>query len=265
MSWASRRKSLIFLIGSALAAAFLVVVLIAIFYRTPSCTDGIQNQDEAGIDCSGSCPHLCSALVQPPAVLFTKVLQNGNRTDVIALIENKNTEAAAKNVPYRVSLYGEGQLFVREITGTVDLPPRTTKPIFLQGVVSGLPAQAGEQSIVNAFLEIVPSAPKWFTLTVDPRVVPTVLNATLIGTVSNPRVEAKLMNPSSAPLSNVQAIVLVSDANKNVIAASATVVPTISAQGESTATFTWNNAFVGTPVSAEVVPIIPLPAQAGLP
>jgi hypothetical protein len=254
MSWASRRRSLIFLIGSALAVAFFVVVLIAILYRTPSCTDGIQNQGEAGSDCGGSCAYLCTDLVQPPIVLFTKVLKNTDgRSDVVAVIENKNADAAAKNVPYRVSLYGEGQSFIREITGTVDLPPRTTKPIFLSGVVSG------EQLIVNAFLEIAPSTPKWFTLAADPRIVPSVLNATLTGTVSNPRVEAMLMNPSSAPLSNVQAIVLVSDVNKNVIAASATVVPVISAQGQSLATFTWNNAFIGVPVSAEVVPIIPLP------
>lgn len=254
MSWASRRRSLIFLIGSALAVAFFVVVLIAILYRTPSCTDGIQNQGEAGIDCGGSCEYLCTAQVQPPAVLFTKVLKNSDgRTDVVALIENKNADAAAKNVPYRISLYGEGQAFVREVTGTVDLPPRTAKPVYLSGVVSGT------QPIVNAFLEIESSAPKWFSLTVDPRIVPTVVRATLIGTEFNPRVEAILANPSSAPLSNVQAVVLVSDANKNVIAASATVVPTIPAQGQSTATFTWNNAFAGIPASAEVVPIIPLP------
>lgn len=254
MSWASRRRSLIFLIGSALAVAFFVVVLMVISYRTPSCTDGIQNQDEAGIDCGGSCPYLCIARVQPPIVLFTKVLDNGaGRTDIIALVENKNAGIAAKNVPYRIALYGEGHAFIREVTGTVDLPPRTAKPIFLPGVVSG------GQPIVSAFLEIAATAPKWFTLTVDPRVVPTVSRATLIGTESNPRVEAVLANPSSSLLVNVHAIVLVSDAGKNVIAASETVVSTIPVRGQTTATFTWNNAFSGIPASAEVVPIIPLP------
>ncbi|MCX6787325.1 MAG: hypothetical protein NTY93_02255 [Candidatus Kaiserbacteria bacterium] len=253
MSWASRRRSLIFLIGSALSVAFFAVVLIAIFYRTPSCTDGVQNQDEAGIDCGGSCAYLCTAQEQPPIVLFTKVLQTGGRTDIIALIENKNSDAAAKNVPYRIALYGSGQSFIREINGTLDLPPRATKPIYVPGVVSG------EQPIVSAFLDIAASAPQWFTMTVDPRIIPTVSHITLSGTASNPRVEAMLTNPSSSPITNVQAIVLVYDANKNVIAASETVVPVISAQGQSTATFTWNNAFAGTPALADVMPIIPLP------
>ncbi|OGF94510.1 hypothetical protein A2433_01120 [Candidatus Giovannonibacteria bacterium RIFOXYC1_FULL_48_8] len=254
MSWASQRRFFILLIVGAIAAAFCVVVLIPTLYKTPSCTDGIQNQDEAGIDCGGSCAYLCTAEVQPPIVLFTKVLQNAEgRTDVIALVENKNADVAAKDVPYRIALYGEGHSFVQEINGTVDLPPRTTKPIYLPGVVSG------GKPIVQAFLEISPSAPQWFTLTADPRIVPKVSHTTFVGTESNPRVEAVLTNSSGVPLTNVQAIVLVYDTNKNVIAASGTVLPVISAQGQSTATFTWNIAFAGIPASAEVVPIIPLP------
>jgi len=261
MSWASQRRFFILLIVGVVVVVFLTIVIISAIYKTPSCTDGVQNQNEAGIDCGGSCSYLCADRVHPPRVLFTKVLKNNNdRTDIIALIENKNTDAAAKNVPYRISLYGEGQVFIREITGTVDLPPRTTKPIFLPGVVSGLPAQAGKQPIVSAFLEIAASAPHWFTLTVDPRIIPTVSRTTLVGTESNPRVEAILTNPSSSSIMNVHAIVFVYDANKNVIAASATVVPVIQAQGQSIATFTWNNAFSGIPASEEVVPIIPLPA-----
>lgn len=254
MSWASQRRFLILITGGAIIVAFVAVMLILIFYKAPSCTDSIQNQDEAGIDCSGSCPYLCTAQVQPPIVLFTKVLQNAEgRSDVISLIQNKNADAAAKNVPYRIALYGEGHSFIREITGMVDLPPRTTKPIFLSGIVSG------GQPVVSAFLEITASAPRWFTLNVDPRIIPTVLRATLIGTESNPRVEAILVNPSSSTLTNIQAIVLVSDANKNVIAASKTVVSAIPIQEQATATFTWNNAFAGVPASVEVVPIIPLP------
>lgn len=34
---------------------------------TPTCTDGIQNGNETGIDCGGSCPNACSA--PPPAAL----------------------------------------------------------------------------------------------------------------------------------------------------------------------------------------------------
>ena len=260
MSWAAGRRLIILLIVGAIAVAFLTVVLISALYKTPSCTDGVQNQNEAGVDCGGPCAYLCTALEQAPTVLFTKVLQNNDgRTDIIASVENKNVNAAAKNVPYRIVLYGEEQSSLGELTGTIDLPPRTTMLVYLPGVA------AGNQKIVSAFLDIAASAPQWFVLTVDSRVVPMVANTTQSGTSETPRIEAVLTNPSTSALSNVQVIVLVHDVRKTVIAASKTIVPTIPAQGQAVATFTWNNAFPSVPASIEVVPIVPLPAQAGLP
>jgi len=256
MSWAAQRRFFILLIIGLAVVAFLAMVFIASFYKTPSCADGVANQEENGIDCGGPCKYLCAELQQPPTVLFTKVLDNGaGRTDVIALVENKNTNAGAKNVPYSITLYGADQLFIQKIDGSFDLPPGATEPIF----VSGVDAQGGEQKIVSAFLDIPASAPKWFAVTAAQRVVPTVVRATQTGTELAPRIEAILANSSGYPLVNVRAIVLVYNAQRDVIAASETVVPTISAQGQSTALFTWNSSFSDMPASIEVVPIILLP------
>lgn len=255
MSWAARRRFFILLIVGAVVVAFTTVVLTATFYKTPSCTDGVQNQTEAGIDCGGSCPYLCSAQVQPPTVLFTKALENGaGRTDVIASVENKNANAAARDVPYRITLYGANQSLIQEVTGTLDLPPGATVPVFV-------PGSSGKQKVVNAFLNIAPSSLHWFTMTVDPRIVPLVSNTKQSGSVDAPRIEAILANPSAVALTNVRAIVLVHGASGDIIAASQTVVPVISAQGRATATFTWNSAFSNAPASIEVVPIVPLPSS----
>ena len=260
MGWAARRRFIILFIVGAIGAAFLAVVLIATFYKTPSCTDGVQNQGEAGIDCGGSCTYLCLNQEQPPTVLFTKVLSNGEgRTDVIALVQNKNATAAAKNVPYRITLYNNKHVLIREIDSTLDLPPAAEVPIFISGVAQGT------QKITSAFLEIDASTPRWFVMATDTRVVPTVVNTTRGGTANTPRISAVFNNSSVVDLSNVQAIVLVYDARKNIIAASKTLIPIIPAQGEATGIFTWNGAFVGTPASIRVMPIIPLPAQASLP
>ncbi len=253
MSWAARRRFIIFLILGAVIAATLSVIFVTAFYKAPSCVDGIQNQGEAGIDCGGPCPYLCNALEQPPTVLFTTVLtNNAGRTDIVASIENKNIDAAAKDVPYNVMLYGTDQTLIQEVSGTLDLPPGATETIFMPGVASGA-------QITSAFLSIASSSPRWFTMTTDPRTIPTVSNITQSGSVDAPRIDAILTNGSVTVLENVQVIVLVRDVHNNVIAASETVVPTIPAQGTATATFTWNNAFPDTPVSVEVVPVIPLP------
>lgn len=262
MSWAAQRRFFILLIIGAIVAAFLAVVFVAALYKTPSCADGVTNQEENGVDCGGPCKYLCTALQQQPTVLFTKVLDNGaGRTDVIALVENKNTDAAAKNVPYSITLYGADQVFIQKIDGSFDLPPGATEPIYVPGV----DAQAGEQKVVSAFLDIAASAPKWFAMATGQYSAPTVVSTTQTGTETAPRIEAILENSSGYPLTNVRAIVLVYDTYRNVIAASATVVPRIPAQGQSTALFTWTGSFAGVPSAIEVVPIIPLPVQTGLP
>lgn len=242
------------LVVGAVIIAFLATLSIAAFYKAPSCADGAQNQDETGVDCGGSCSYLCREQQQPPTVLFTKAIQNGaGRTDVVASVENKNAGAAAKNVPFSITLYGTGQALIQRVTGTLDLPPGANVPVFVPGIPSG------KQIVVSAFLDIEASAPQWISMPVDPRIMPMVSNTKHGGTTSAPRIEAVLSNPSTTALTNVKAIVLVRGDRGDVIAASSTIVPVIPAQGRATATFTWNGAFSSTPVSIEVAPIIPLP------
>jgi len=233
--------------------AFFVTVFITFFYKTPSCTDGIQNQGEGGIDCGGACAHICTAQAQSPVVLFTKIITNSEgRTDIVASVENKNTHAQAKNIPYRVTLYGIRQSLVQEITGTLDLPPGATTLIYLPGVM------AGNQKVVQAFLSIESSSPYWLSVQSDSRLVPTVSNTTLVGTTSAPRIDAVLSNAHVTALYNTPVIVLVHGESGDIIAVSKTIVSTIPAQGSATAVFTWNNAFPNTPTSIEVVPMVPI-------
>lgn len=254
MSWAARRRFLVLLILGLIVAAFLTVVVISTVYKTPTCSDSVQNQNEAGIDCGGPCAYLCVADEQPPTVLFTKALTNAaGRVDIVASVENKNVSAAARNVPYQVMLYGPNQTLIQTFSGTVDLPPGARQTIFLPGVLTG------NQTVVNAFFEIASTSPAWFALAFDPRIVPSVSDTTQSGSTDAPRVEAILANRSVRVLTNVRVIVLVRDVRKEVIAASQTIVPLIPAQNTAHATFTWNNAFPGIPASIEVVPVIPLP------
>jgi len=234
--------------------AIVAAMSFATFSKPPSCTDGIQNQGESGIDCGAPCPYLCVAQEQSPTVLFAKALTYGEgRTDIIASIENKNASAAAKNVPYRITLYGRGQSLIQEVTGTIDLPPGTSVPVYVPGIISG------KQTVTGTFLDIATSSIQWFSMTANQRSVPVVSNTTQSGTTDAPRIEAILTNPTVTPFNNVQTIIVVRSITGEVIAASQTVVPTIPAQGQATAIFTWNSPFTSIPAFIEVVPIIPLP------
>ena len=254
MSWAARRRLVILVILGLIVIAFSSFVFSLLFYRAPSCTDHIQDQGEAGIDCGGPCPYLCTAQEQPPTVLFTQALSDGSgRTDVIASVENKNADAAAQNIPFTIMLYGAGEALLKEVPGTLDLPPGATVPVYVPGVFYGEP-------VTSAFLDIASSSPRWFAMMTDPRVIPSVTKTSIGGSPSAPRVEAVFMNPSVADLTNVRAIVFVHGVSGNIIAASQTIVPVIPSQGSATGIFTWNSPFSETPVSVEVIPVIPLPS-----
>lgn len=254
MSWAARRRFFILSILGAIGVAFLAIVIIATTYHAPSCHDGIQNQGEQGVDCGGPCPYLCTALEQTPSVLYTQALPAGpGRTDVIAAIENRNATAAAKNVPWTVVLYAPDNTFVQQKSGTVDLPPGATVPVFIPNI------STGSQTVKSAFLTIASSSPRWYTMATDTRAVPKVLSTNLAGTTQAPRVTAVLQNPDVTLMSNVRAVVVVQDAQGNVIGASQTIVPSIPGSGQATATFTWNAPFSQTPAAITVTPIVPLP------
>lgn len=254
MSWAARRRFIILLIIGAVVAAFVATIFIATFSKTPTCSDGIQNQDETGIDCGGGCAYLCTAEMQRPTVLFTKAIENGvGRTDVIASIENKNASAAVKNVPYKITLYGTGQFLIQEVTGTFDLPSGATVPIYIPGIASG------KQTGLQAFLSIDTSALKWYAFPASERILPIVSNTSQSDTADAPRIEAILSNPTALPFNNVPVIVVVHDKDNLVIAASKTIISSIPPQGTATVTFTWNSAFPSAPAAIEVVPVIPLP------
>lgn len=254
MTWSAQRRLIILLIVGAVIAAFATIIGFATFYQAPSCSDGKQNQGETGIDCGGACQYLCTADERPVTVLFTKAIANGSgRTDVAASVQNSNPLAAAKDVPYTITLYGANHVFVQQVTGTIDLPPAATVPVFFPGISSG------NQKVTNVFLTIAPSAPQWYTFNNDPRTLPVVANTTLVGTQNAPRVDALLTNAGVSPLSNVRVVIFVRDAQNELIAASQTIVPKIPGQGNATATFTWNASFSGIPAAIEVLPVIPLP------
>jgi hypothetical protein len=253
MTWAGRRRFVVTAIGASLIVFVLALILVPVLYQTPSCFDRTQNQDEEGVDCGGSCSYLCTARVNEPIVRFTKaVFPTENRVDVIAYIDNPNSEAAARDVRYELTLYAADRTTLKMGGGTVDLPPGKSVPIFIPNFFSGA-ALSG----ARAFLTINGSQVRWVRSRAAP-LVPVVTGPLISGTVSAPRVTATVTNPRISPLSNVRLVAIVYDSQGTVIAASQTLIQSIAENASETATFTWARAFSGTPARIEVVPIADL-------
>lgn len=248
MNWALRRQQIIAAILIAAAALILSAVVIATTYKAPSCMDNKQNQGEEGVDCGGPCPYLCTVSESEPSVRFVHAVSpEAGRTDVIAYIDNSNMNGEAQHAKYTVELYDSNGTAVASKTGTVTLPQNTTAPIFIPA------AYLGSNQITQAFLTIDPSSLRWIRTSSAKPTWPAT-SAIQIQNGAAPRVTATLTNPTAHDMYNVTVVATVFDASDNAIGASQTIVPILPGQGTAPLIFTWNQAFAGTPVRAEILP-----------
>jgi hypothetical protein len=250
MSWAGRRKALIIIVGSAVVLAALAVLSFGIFYDTPTCTDRKQNQDEAGVDCGGSCSRLCSSQVKSaPVVLWVQVVEpEEGRADVIAYVENRNVDASSRKAPFRLEVFDASGGQVAEKSITVDLPPRTTVPVYIPNAA---PQGSGA---TRAFLTYDAAKAVWMKATDDERTEPTVEDVVILEG-AEPRITAKLVNPLASPMRSITLIATIFDPSGNAMAASQTIVPVLPAQGSSPVIFTWPAAFSAPAARVEIRPV----------
>lgn len=254
MDWAHRRQWIVYSIFGAVAVALIATIAIAILYKTPTCIDNKQNQDETGIDCGGPCSHACVADVQPLKYSFARaIMSTPGRTDVIAYVVNPNANAAAKGARATVEVYDSTHALLARQEVTFDVATAGTVPVFVEGIVQNNPAV-----VTQTFFTIDPASVQWIRTTGKPT------NLSVQNIVwqdgAMPRVSATLVNPFAKTLANIRLVAVVFDANDQAIAASRTLVATLPSQGTAPLIFTWNTPFTSPAARVEVVPIIPVTA-----
>lgn len=202
-----------------------------LIYEPPSCTDGIQNQDERGVDCEGACDRMCTF----PRVdaLWSRAVKTADGVyHGVALIKNPLPNAKGTRLSYTMSLYDSGNILVAERRGAFSLAPGETRVIFEPNIVTG------ERVPVRAFMKI--DGGLWERS--DPaaqllRVIP--------GTVDEETrtLTATIENATPNAVSNIIADALLFDAEGVLVTASESKVPTIAARARQELIFTWPEAF----------------------
>src|SRR3990167_3757647 len=93
------------------------------FYTAPTCFDGMQNGEEAGVDCDGSCEKICIAQIAQPSIEWAKAfkVQDG-LYHAVALIANTNRVAGTRELADTLTVEEEGG-GIGERKGTLTLPP----------------------------------------------------------------------------------------------------------------------------------------------
>jgi len=249
MSWASRRQSLYFL-------GFIVVLLLLIgvpaffiLYHPPTCSDGIQNGKEEGVDCGGTCSLVCSFQAAPPIIHWSRVFPviPGVYT-TLALVENPNVSYQALNVPYTFKLRDASNVLVAERHGTVTLLPKKQIPIFITGI------QTGERVPVRAEFDwngpIVWATGEQHALPLEVR------DRQADNADTQPRVTATLVNTGVVGIQHIAVIAILFDSDENALHASRTVVEHIGAGEQIPLIFTWPEPFAKPVSRIEIIPMI---------
>lgn len=128
-----------------IAVIFLLIIgsIVGIVYflikgPVATCSDGIQNQGEEGIDCGGPCKSCPEEVLEDIEILWTKALSSPGAYDVVAKIKNPNRDYGAASFSYTFKITQNGQETFKE--GTSYILPQETKYIIEPRVLTAFSA-----------------------------------------------------------------------------------------------------------------------------
>lgn len=247
-TWATKRQM-----------AYLSVVVLILFVlvglpfylltrEAPTCSDGLHNGDEAGVDCGGSCALLCPFEVPKPVIRFARSFKVADGVyNAVALVENTALDIGTDSISYSFKLYDSRNVLIAERSGTTFLPPKRLVPIFEGGI------QTGERIPARTFFEFT-GTPSFRRTEVGEGAMVVVRNTSLRNEALAPRLEATIANDSVRTVKNIEVVAILYDSSDNAIAASKTVIDAIGKDSTAKAMFTWPGTFSSSVTRVEVIP-----------
>jgi len=246
MSWSQRRQvSIFFGVVAVISVPFIIVALILFLRVEPTCFDGVQNGDETGLDCGGTCVLVCENEAVDPVVLWSRYFDVGEGYyNVVAYIENSNPTSGAQRVPYEFTFF-ENDVELESRSGYVDIPPKSFVPIMEGNLSTGerLPTRLAFELGDHVWEKQEIPKPPFF-----------ISGEKVIQEGNNPRIGAQISNTTPRPIGDITAIVLVYGEFNNLMAFSSTYIENIEAQDEKSIVFTWNTPFPEEVTDIEIIP-----------
>ncbi|HYF13018.1 MAG TPA: hypothetical protein VD928_01835 [Candidatus Paceibacterota bacterium] len=247
LSWSIRRQLLYYAVTAVVGIIIVAGTWKVLFTRMPTCTDGIRNGDESGIDCGGSCLLLCAAEARVPLVLWARSFNSSPSTyTAAAYVQNPNPGAGARNVRYAFQLYDDKNVLVVEREGVIDLPPVRTIPIIEPNIDIGL-------RTVSRTLFTFADAPTWSKIIAEEGPILRLADYELAADAS--RLTAKLRNDGIRDAENVVVAAVLFDADGVARAASKTLIDRVNRKSTEDIIFTWGSGVEG--ITRAEVTILP--------
>lgn len=233
LSWSLKRR-FIYIIGTL---TFFAIVLgwfaFVTLYQPATCFDGKQNQNEAGIDCGGSCAYYCESQVGDSIILFSRSFEVAEGIyNAVAYVENPNFNIGTRSVEYKFTLLDSNNQIIAERTGRTFIASGRISPIFEGGILT-------DGSVpVRTFFEFT-SEPKWIRVEGVSESPFVIKNKVLSDVDTKPRIDATLENTSILELREFEVVVVVFNALGNAIASSRTFVESLPKRTSIDLVYTW--------------------------
>ncbi len=218
-------------------AGFLVMVGLVSFgvyktyiYAPGNCFDGVMNNDEAGVDCDGSCVRMCAASVMQPTVLWAKSFEiSAGQYNAVAYVENKNQLAATPVLEYTFEFFN-GSKKIGEKKGTTVLPPNSIYPIF-EGRL------AFTEDVTNTTLTLT-TPELWVPATLGREQFKT-SNLDLKAVDTEPRLTVSLENTALTKANGIEVVATLFNSFGEPITASQTYIDSFEGRSRRDIVFTW--------------------------
>jgi hypothetical protein len=248
LNWRTQRQIIIWAIYFLIVFIPVALTVFLLLRRTSSCFDGLQNGEEGGVDCNGSCQLRCDGSYRDIRVDFSRGMKVSDGVyDVFALVENFNTNVYFPNVPYNISFYSvEGKL-LGSASGSLELLPQKKAAIYLPGL-----QLAQEPKTVD--LQMEPhKALEYYDIANLPQNISVESWQAQRGANDSLQVVGEIKNPNNSEVKKLGVYALLYDDTRTVYAVSRTTVTSLGGREKTAVTFSWGNLITPSNVDFVVV------------
>lgn len=234
--WSTKRR---WMYGGGVAFVLLIIIVSvfwSVFYRAPTCSDGVKNGDEFGVDCGGSCKLICTSDALTPVTFWAKVFNvSGNVYNAVAYVENPNLNSSNSQAKYQFRIFDENNKLITIKDGETTIPKGKKFAIFETGIV------LKNSKPKSADFKFTSFGPWEKDTQKDPEV--SITYGTLVATSTSPRLIGTVSNSSVDVIPLLELVVFALDSNENVVGASRTFVDNLYKNIPQDFVFTWQKPF----------------------
>lgn len=250
--WAENKKRNITIVLGILLFIALIFITFSVQNKKPTCFDGLQNGQETGLDCGGSCQKVCRDEVRNIVVWWERPFKVTHGVyNVVAFFENQNLESGIKEVAYEFRLYDKDNVLVSEPRrGTTFIESNKRSAVFESGITTG------DNEAYTAFFKIS-SVQNWERTDLSFSYNLFNIGEPILSSQdTTPKITATIKNESFYNFVDVPVVVIVYNNKDNAIAASRTYIDSIE-QGETQSVyFSWPEPFSENVSRVEIIPRI---------